>query len=147
MVSEMHLAQLNVATLVAPIDSPELAVFVAGLDRINAIAESSPGFVWRLVGEGNDATSLRPFPDPDVIVNLSVWTSRDALRSFMYRTDHASFLRRRREWFRPMDTPAVVLWHVPAGHLPSLDEARERLDALTLNGPSPHAFGLRDEVQ
>jgi GNAT superfamily N-acetyltransferase len=142
-VSTAHLAQLNVAHLAAPLDSPQLADFVNALDEINALGESSPGFVWRLVGDGNDATGLRPFPDPEMIVNLTVWADKAALEAFAYRTGHAAFLRRRREWFTPMDSPAVVLWHVPKGHVPTLGEARARLEHLTARGPSPYAFGFR----
>ena len=140
-----HLAQLNVAHLAAPLDSPQLAGFVNALDEINALGEGSPGFVWRLVGDGNDATSLRPFPDPDMIVNLTVWTDKAALEAFAYRSAHASFLRRRREWFTPMATPPLVLWYVPAGHVPTLGEVRARLEHIAARGPSPYAFGFRGD--
>ena len=140
-----HFAQLNVAHLAAPLDSPQLAGFVNALDEINALGEGSPGFVWRLVGEGNDATSIRPFPDPDMIVNLTVWTDKAALEAYAYRSAHTSFLRRRREWFTPMATPPLVLWYVPAGHVPTLGEARARLEHLAARGTSPYAFGFRGE--
>ena len=140
-----HLAQLNVAHLAAPLDSPQLAGFVNALDEINALGEGSPGFVWRLVGDGNDATSLRPFPDPDMIVNLTVWTDKAALDAFTYHSPHTAFLRRRREWFTPVDTPGVALWHVPAGHVPTLGEARARLEHLAARGPLPYAFGFRGD--
>ena len=140
-----HLAQLNVAHLAAPLESPQLAGFVNALDEINALGEASPGFVWRLVGDGNDATSLRPFPNPDMIVNLTVWTGKAALDGFTYHSAHTAFLRRRREWFTPMNTAAVALWHVPDRHMPTLGEARARLEHLTARGPSPYAFGFRGE--
>ena len=110
---------------------------------MNAVADASPGFVWRLQTDDGDATALRVFPDPEVIVNLSVWTSVDALRDFVYRSDHTPFLRRRADWFDHMTAPAVALWWVPAGHLPDVAEARDRLDFLAAHGPTPYAFGLR----
>src|SRR5690348_14417765 len=96
--SRYHLAQINVGRLLAPIDSPEIKDFVDNLDRINELAESSEGFVWRLKGEGNDATSLRPFGD-DIIVNMSVWRDVDSLRNFVYKSAHTPIMKRRREWF------------------------------------------------
>jgi heme-degrading monooxygenase HmoA len=99
-----HLAQINVGRFLAPIDSPQIRDFVDNLDRINALAESQPGFVWRLVGEGNNATDVRPFEDPDTAVNLSVWESLETLAAFVYRTAHRDIMRRRREWFSVMET-------------------------------------------
>jgi GNAT superfamily N-acetyltransferase len=142
--SPAHLAQINIGRLAAPIDSPQLADFVAALDTVNALAEASPGFVWRLVGEGNDATSLRPFPDPDVIVNMSVWESADSLHNFVYRSAHTPFLRRRRAWFTPVTGAAVGAWSIPVGHTPTLGEARARLDHMSLHGSSAYCHGLRD---
>jgi GNAT superfamily N-acetyltransferase len=139
----VHLAQLNVGRLRQPLDHPDIADFVAGLAPVNALADASPGFVWRLQTEEGDATALRVFPDPQVIVNMSVWASVDALKDFMYRSAHTPFLRRRAEWFDRLDTPSVVLWWIPAGHQPDIGEARSRLDFLILHGPSPYAFGLR----
>ena len=137
-----HLAQLNVARLVAPIDSAELADFVAGLAPVNALADAAPGFVWRLQEESGDATGLRPWGD-DMIVNLSVWASAEALRSYVFAPGHLEVLRRRREWFVPMPSPHLVLWWVPAGYRPSLAEAGERLARLAADGPGPSAFTLR----
>lgn len=139
-----ELAELNIATLRAPMDSPLLADFVANLARINALAEASPGFVWRLQDDAGDATALRPF-GADLLVNLSVWRDLESLRQFMFRTDHAPIMRRRAEWFVPMDVAHVVLWWVPAGHRPDLDEAAERLQRLRREGPGPQAFGFRSE--
>jgi hypothetical protein len=141
--ADMHLAQLNIGRLRAPIDSPEIAEFADALDRVNALAEASPGFVWRLQTDEGNATSVRPFPDEDVIVNLTVWTSVEALADYVYRTDHTAFLRRRREWFHRMDTPIMVLWWLPAGELPTVVDAVERLDHLTAHGPTAHAFTFR----
>lgn len=140
-----HLAQVNIAKLLAPIDSPQLEGFTSRLDLVNAMAESSPGFVWRLKGDGNDATSLRPFPDPDVIVNMSVWESLEALWDFTYRqADHTGVMRGRREWFARHEKAHMALWWVPAGHEPTLAEARERLDHLDRHGPTPVAFTFKD---
>jgi hypothetical protein len=137
-----HLAQLNVARAIAPLDSPTLAPFVAALDRINALAEASASFVWRLVGDGGDATSIR-VDDPDVIVNMSVWQSVEALFDFTYRSGHVEIMRRRREWFAAGDAPYMVLWWIAAGHVPTLAEALERLEHLRVHGPTAHAFSFK----
>ncbi|SCK12518.1 DUF3291 domain-containing protein [Vogesella sp. LIG4] len=137
--SAYQLAQLNIATLLAPLDSPQLADFVANLQHINGLGEGSPGFVWRLQDEAGDATSLRPFGD-DVIVNMSVWRSIEALGDFVYRSEHVEFFRRRREWFGRMAEAATVLWWVPHGHIPSLQEAADKLALLRQQGPSAAAF-------
>ena len=137
--SRFHLAQLNIATLLAPIDDPQLAEFVTNLDRINALAEASRGFVWRLKGEGNDATSLRPFGE-DVIVNMSVWEDAERLFDFVYRTGHTPLMAKRRQWFAKPERPFLVLWWVRAGHIPTVEEARERLALLRRVGPTPAAF-------
>ena len=123
----MHLAQLNLARMLAPLDSPELADFVAALAPVNAAADVAPGFVWRLADEsGTGATSIRVFDDDLLLVNLSVWASADALAAFVYQQrDHASALRRRREWFEPAGSPMVVLWWVELGHRPTVAEASE----------------------
>ncbi|WFE47879.1 DUF3291 domain-containing protein [Verrucosispora sp. WMMD1129] len=140
--ADHHVAQLNIARLRAPLDSPELADFVALLPEVNELAERSPGYVWRLQDESGDATALRPF-EPDIIVNLTVWQSIESLRGFVYRTAHLEPMRRRREWFTPLDRPHLVLWWIPAGVLPTLTEAAERLELLR-RGPSPEAFTLRE---
>jgi hypothetical protein len=139
----MHLAQLNLARLAAPLTDPRLADFVAGLSKINAIADTAPGFVWRLVGdESDDATSLRPF-GADVIVNLTVWESIEALRLFAFKTAHLDYLRRRREWFVPFGDLYAVNWWIPVDRRPTVGEARDRLDRLRADGPTPEAFTLR----
>lgn len=135
----MPLAQVNIARLRAPLDDPMIVDFVAGLDRINALAESTPGFVWRLKDEGGNATEIAWDDDPSVIVNMSVWESLKALRGFTYRSGHTEFLKRRREWFERLDV-FMALWWVPAGHGPTVQEARERLEHLQKHGPTPHAF-------
>jgi hypothetical protein len=138
-----HLAQLNVGRIIGPLEGPEMADFVAGLDEINALADGSPGFVWRLQTEDGNATSVRPYEDDRMLVNLSVWASAEALADFVYRTDHVRFLRRRREWFEPPVEAIVVLWWVPAGTTPTATEAVARLDHLREHGPTPHAFTFR----
>ncbi|MEV7129174.1 DUF3291 domain-containing protein [Streptomyces sp. NPDC093260] len=135
-----HLAQLNVATLRHPLDDPRTAGFVEMLDPVNAAADEAPGFVWRLVEEGAaDATGMRPAGE-DVIVNLSVWESQEALWDFTYRSGHLEVMRQRRTWFRPPVEAHLVLWWVPAGRLPTVGEALERLAELRTHGPSPRAF-------
>ena len=139
---DFHLAQINIATLLAPLEDPRLAEFVANLDRINELAEAAPGFIWRLKGEGNDATSLRPFGD-DVIVNMSVWQDADRLFDFVYRTAHAPVMAKRRQWFAKPEGPFVALWWIAAGHRPTVEEARQRLALLARKGPTPLAFTLK----
>jgi hypothetical protein len=138
-----HLAQLNIARTIAPLDSPALAEFVAALDRINALAEASPGFVWRLVGDGGDATDVRVGDDPNLIVNLTVWESVEALFEYTYKSGHVEVMRRRRQWFAPPDGPYLVLWWIPAGHVPTVDEAMARLAHLRAHGPTAHAFTFK----
>jgi GNAT superfamily N-acetyltransferase len=139
-IGAVHLAQLNIARLTQPLDHPATAEFVDGLDPINALAESSPGYVWRLQGESGDATTFRPHPDPNVIVNLTVWESPEHLHDFVFKSAHTPFLRRRAEWFTPMGAPQVVAWWIDAGHLPTVEEAFARLTFLTEHGASPYAF-------
>ncbi|MEV2278451.1 DUF3291 domain-containing protein [Nocardiopsis sp. NPDC049922] len=141
--SAYHLAQMNIATLRAPLDDPSMKDFADALDPINALADASPGFVWRFVEDGEkDATAVRPFGE-DLLLNFSVWEDVDALWNFTYRTDHLDYLRRRREWFEHMREAYVVLWWIPAGTIPSVEEGGRRLDLLRDNGPSPEAFDLR----
>jgi hypothetical protein len=137
-----QLAELNVARLRAPIDSPELKDFVANLDRINALAESSEGFVWRLQGEGNDATSMRPMGE-DIIVNMSVWRDAESLKNYVYRSGHVEVMRRRKEWFERMVEAYLVMWWVPQGRYPTVEEAIRKLELLRANGPTPEAFNFR----
>ncbi|MFO1407926.1 MAG: DUF3291 domain-containing protein [Steroidobacteraceae bacterium] len=134
-----HLAQLNIATMREPLDSPVMAGFVENLERINGLADAAPGFVWRLKDDEGDATAIRPFGE-DKLVNLSVWESVEALREFAFRSAHAEIMRRRREWFERMEDAYAVLWWVPAGHVPTTEEAARRLDHLRRHGPTPEAF-------
>ena len=141
--SAYELAQLNIGTIRGPIDSPVMADFVANLARINALADASPGFLWRLQTEAGDATAIRPFDNESVAINLSVWRDTESLRQFVYRTAHADILRRRAEWFEKMSEAFVVLWWVPRGHRPTVAEAIERLGALRSKGATAQAFTLR----
>lgn len=142
-VTEHHLAQINVGRLVAPVGSPEIAEFVALLDPVNALADASPGFVWRFTSPGrNDATAEQP--REGLFVNLSVWESPAALWDFVYRTRHLDVVRRRREWFEPHPGPYSVMWWIPAGHIPSVTEAVERLELAERAGSSPRAFTFRE---
>ena len=142
MPQRFELAQCNVGRSRAPIDDPLMAGFVARLDEINALAESSPGFVWRLKTDDGNATSIQAFEDSLVLINLSVWESPDALRSFVYRSAHASVMRQRKAWFEKFDGVYLVLWWVPAGHRPTTAEAKARLDHLQQHGDSAHAFSF-----
>ena len=140
-----HLAQLNLAKFRLPIEDPVNADFVNNLDAVNAIAEAHSGFVWRLKGDGNDATDLQAYDDPKIIANLSVWADMESLLDFVYKEDaHKNIMRRRREWFDKMEF-FMVLWWVKAGEVPSLEQAIEQLELLKEQGPSPEAFTFRDD--
>ncbi len=141
---DWHLAQVNVGRLRAPIDDPMIAEFKGALDRINALADEAPGFVWRLQGDGGNATDIHPVEDDELVaINMSVWESIEALGDYVYRSDHTGFMRRRREWFEKYATAYLALWWVPAGHTPTIAEAFERLDVIAHDGPSPFAFTFR----
>ena len=141
--SDYHLAQLNIALMVAPLESPILSEFVDNLDRINQLAEESPGYVWRLQSDdGNNATSLRPFGD-EYLVNLSVWKDVESLHHYIYRSAHKEIMSRRKEWFHRMKEAYSVLWWVPEGHRPTVAEAKAKLTLLRENGPSEDAFTFK----
>lgn len=138
-----HLAQLNVGRLVAPTTAPELAEFMTALAPINAIADRAAGFVWRLQADVGDATTIHAFDDELLLLNMSVWESIETLRAFTYSSAHTAYLGRRREWFEKMALAHMVLWWVPAGHIPSVEEAIGRLELLRRDGPTPAAFTFR----
>ena len=140
--SAYELAQLNIAVMKEPLDSPGMADFVANLDRINALAESSAGYVWRLQDEDGDATALRPMGE-NILVNMSVWQNIESLNHYVYKTAHIEIMRRRQEWFERMQEAHFVLWWVPIGHHPTITEASARLDLLRNNGPTAEAFSFR----
>jgi hypothetical protein len=141
-VPSFHLVQLNIARLVAPLDSPVLADFIANLDRINAIADEVRGLVWRLQTDGGDATAIKYFGE-DFIVNMSVWDSIQSLHDYVYRSEHIEVMRRKTEWFQKLGEAHMVLWWVPAGHIPSLKEAEARLHHLREHGPTAEAFTFK----
>lgn len=144
MTSSHHLAELNVGTLNFPLDDPRMIDFTANLARINALAERSPGYVWRLVDDSQvSATSVRPL-GPDVIINLSVWTDVASLRDYVFRSGHLDFLRRRTEWFERPREISTVLWWVPVGQLPTVDDALRRLELLRQHGSTQQAFSFRE---
>ena len=145
----MHVAQLNVGRLHHPLDSPESSEFDRAIDPINALAEASPGFVWRLVDDDGRSSSHVPIPgidDPDLIVNMSVWTDVESLRHFVNRSGHAMYLRRRREWFRTDEAVISVCWWIEPGTVPDLGEAYQRLLRLRAEGPSTDAWPLHAPV-
>jgi hypothetical protein len=141
--SRYHLAQINIGKLRAPVEDPMIAEFVANLDRINALADASPGFVWRLTGDGNNATDIRPDAgDSLMAMNMSVWESVAALGAFVYRSDHLPVMRRRAEWFEKLEL-YMALWWVPAGHIPTIAEGWGKVETLRRLGPSPEAFTFK----
>ena len=135
-----HLAQINIARLIAPLDDPRIADFVALLDPVNTLAERSPGFVWRLKSDSGNATDIPYNDDPFVIVNMSVWESIEALKTFVYTGDHMVPFRERARWFEKPGKPHYCLWWVPAGHIPTLAEGRERLERYQKHGATEYAF-------
>ena len=141
-----HLAQLNITRMRAPLDDPLMERFVAWLEPINALADESPGFVWRLQTDDGDATSIRPFEDERILVNMSVWESLEALRAFVFRSDHVRVMQERARWFEPMDAASMVLWWVPEGHVPTVDEGKKRLWLLREEGPSESAFTFSEPL-
>jgi hypothetical protein len=141
--SAYQLAQLNIGVIKGPMDSPVMAEFKANLDRINALAEQTPGFVWRLQTDDGDATAIRPFDDENLLVNMSVWEDVAALNRYVYHSAHVEIMRRRREWFERMEQAFLVLWWVPRGHVPSVAEAVAKLELLRKNGSSAEAFTFR----
>ncbi len=137
-----EIAQLNIAQMNAPLDSPEMADFVANLDRINTLAEAAPGFVWRLQDADGNATALRPFGE-DTLVNLSLWSDVQSLSDYVFKSAHVEIMKRRREWFALSPQVTTVLWWVPQGHRPDEQEALQRLQTLRAMGPTERAFGFK----
>ena len=135
-----HLAQLNIGRIRYEVDDARMADFTNNLAMVNGLAERTPGFVWRYIDESGNSTSTRPYADPRIAINLSVWASVEALERFVYQTIHKRFYGRRAEWFEHFEAPYFVMWWVPAGHRPSVEEAIARLHHLKQHGPSDHAF-------
>ncbi len=141
----MQLAELNIGRMKGEnIDDPIMERFKAQLEEINALAEGSAGFLWRLKDESGDATNIRAYDDPQMAVNMSVWEGFAALEAYVYSGRHVEVMKSRRDWFHRMDF-YMVLWWVPVGHIPTVEEAKERLDFLQNNGPSAYAFTFRQK--
>jgi Domain of unknown function (DUF3291) len=146
MATTYQIAEINIARMIGvDINDPIMKEFVDNLDKVNAVAESSPGFVWRLKDENNNATSLNPYNDEQVIINISVWENIETLERFMYKTFHSEFLRRRKEWFQKFGKAYTAMWWVPAGQYPSMDDAVAKLDELQKNGASASVFDFKNK--
>ena len=140
--SAFHIAQLNIAKAVDALDSETMKGFVDRLDEINSLADTSPGFVWRLQTEYGNATDIQVFNDPDLIVNMSVWEDLESLKDFVYRTAHVDLIRDREAWFKKIQESHQVLWWIPRGHTPSIEEGKRKLLYIQTNGPSDEAFNF-----
>lgn len=141
--AKYNIAQVNIGRMRAPLDDLQMAGFVERLDEINALADTSPGFVWRLKTDEGNATYLRPFEDERVILNMSVWESVEALRQYVFQTAHRELLRQRHEWFEKFQGAYTALWWVPAGHIPGIDEAKRRIAHVDTHGPTQFAFTIQ----
>jgi hypothetical protein len=146
--NKLELVQVNIARLIEPLDSKLLEDFVANLEPVNAEADKSPGFVWRLKSEEGDATSIKAFEwdvedSAGVVVNMSKWESLEALKEYVYKSSHVDVMRRRFEWFHKVAVATTALWWVPEGHIPTIAEAEGKLRTLRNLGPTPEAFNLR----
>ncbi|PKA83883.1 uncharacterized protein DUF3291 [Ulvibacter sp. MAR_2010_11] len=140
----MHLAQFNIAEALDTMESPVMADFVNNTDRINALAEKSPGFIWRFTDdEGNDSYSVRIFKSDFILVNMSVWENRESLFKFVYNSDHVEIFRRKKEWFSKMPKMHMVLWYIEEGEIPTLQEGKKRLEYLQEHGESEYAFSFK----
>ncbi|NJO74967.1 MAG: DUF3291 domain-containing protein [Leptolyngbyaceae cyanobacterium RM1_406_9] len=138
--SQQYLAQINIALMKAPLDNPIMAEFAEALDQVNAIADQSPGFIWRLKAESGNATQIRAYSNPQILVNLSVWQSVDQLKTYVYKSLHSEFFVRRRQWFEKYQGEHFAMWWIPVGHLPTVEEGKAKLEHLSLHGDSPKAF-------
>lgn len=141
--SRYHVAQVNIGRILAPLDDPQMAGFMSRLDELNALADRSPGFVWRLQTSEGNATYFRPYDDDRVLMNMSVWENVEALKHYVYHTIHTELLRQRHEWFSKFDETYLALWWVPVGHIPGFDEAKKRIAHLEGHGPTQFAFNFK----
>ncbi len=142
--TRFHLAQANIGRFRAPLETAIMEGFRTQLDPINALADRSPGFVWRLQTEDGNATAIRPYAGDELMaINLSVWESLESLQQFVYKSGHVDVLRGRKQWFEQIEGPILVLWWIPAGQVPTVPDAQERLQHLREHGPTPHAFTFR----
>src|SRR5690348_6893142 len=141
-----HLAQVNIARMIAPLSDPLMAGFVAKLDEVNALADASPGFIWRLQTSDGNATALRPYEDDLILFNMSVWTSLETFSHYVYamESEHRHVMKQRRRWFERFDGPYQAIWWVPQGHIPTIEEAKERLEYLRVHGETAFAFSLKN---
>jgi hypothetical protein len=142
-----HLAQVNIGRIKAPLDDPRMAGFMSRLDELNALADRSPGFVWRLQTSEGNATYFRPYDDDRILMNMSVWENVEALRNYVYRTVHIELVRQRQEWFETFASNYLALWWVPAGHKAGIDEAKKRIAHLDTYGPTEYAFNFKTVFQ
>lgn len=137
---DYYLAQINIALMKAPIANPIMAEFAAALDKVNAIADQSPGFIWRLQTPSGNATDIRAYPNPRMLVNLSVWQSVEQLKAYVYKSLHGDFFVRRRQWFEKLQGEHFGMWWIPAGYTPSVEEGKAKLEYLALHDDSPECF-------
>jgi hypothetical protein len=144
MMAKLHLAQVNIACMKTALDDPAMSGFVARLAEINALADRSPGFVWRLQTSAGNATYLRPYDDDRILFNLSVWETVEHLKQYVYRSMHVELLRQRQAWFEKFAGVHIALWWIPAAHIPGVDEAKKRLAYLGTHGPTPFAFTFKN---
>jgi Domain of unknown function (DUF3291) len=140
---QYHLAQVNIGKILAPMDSEVMSEFKNNLDRINALAEASEGFVWRLKEENNNATSIKVFEDDFMLINMSVWKDIDSLYNYVYESAHVEYLKNRKLWFEKLTDKYMALWWIPAGHIPTPSEAIERINHIQLHGDTAFAFGFK----
>lgn len=140
MTQQYLLAQINIAKGLAPLDDPVMKGFVDQIEHINKLVESSEGFVWRLEGDGGDATDINAFDDELIVVNMSVWESLEALKNYVYSGDHLAVLKQKKTWFEKMEGPMLALWWIPAGTVPTVEDGKAALESLKVNGPTEAAF-------
>lgn len=144
--TSLHIAQVNIGRMKAALEDPVMAGFVARLEELNALADRSPGFVWRLQTSDGNATYLRPYDDDRILFNMSVWESVEQLKRYVYYTAHVEVLRpqQRHVWFEKFSGAYTALWWIPKGHIPAIDEAKKRLVHLDAHGPTPFAFTFKN---
>lgn len=135
-----YLAQINIAKMKAPLDDPIMAEFANALDEVNLVAENSPGFIWRLQTSSGNATDVKAYSDPKMLVNISVWRGVEQLKSYVYKSLHGNFFIRRRKWFEKYQGEHFAMWWILAGHLPTVEEGKAKLEYLELHGDTPECF-------
>ena len=144
--AKYQLAQINIGRIKgAGIDDPIMKEFVDNLDAINRLAETSAGFIWRLKSDDNNATSFNPYNDEQVIINISVWENIESLENYVFKTLHADFLRRRKEWFQKFGKVTTAMWWIREGEFPSVEEAVDKLARLQQEGPTSSIFDFKSK--